>query len=167
MACTLGSRCQFDGLCDCSACSAPTRPLAVLSASATKSELPAPVSADLPCTLCDCTEGAESMLICDSCERGFHLHCLVPPRSLPPSSSFLCPSCDPKFSNQSDELYNSKTPLAYRPQDPFADKSMMRYLHLKVLPPDITPTAARLLKSRARRYRVHPRRPSFLHRYTS
>ena len=149
------------------ACSASTRPLAVLSASAAKSGPPAPVPADLPCTLCDSTEGVDSMLICDRCERGFHLHYPVPPRSLPPFGSFLCPSCDPEFNNQSGELYNSKTPMVYRPQDPFADKSLMRYLHLKVLPQDITQAVARLLKSRARRYRVHPRRPSFLQRYTS
>ncbi len=43
----------------------------------------------------------------------------------------------------------------------------MRYLHLKVLSQDITSTTARLLRSRARRYRVHPRRPSLLQRYTS
>ncbi len=74
MACTVGSRCQFDGLCDCLACSASTRPLAILSASAAKSDPPAPVPTDLPCTLCDCTEGADSMLICDNYERGFHFH---------------------------------------------------------------------------------------------
>ena len=71
MACILGSRCQFDGLCDSLDCSSSTRPLAVLNASAAKSDPPAPVPADLPFTLCDCTEGADSMLICDSCERGF------------------------------------------------------------------------------------------------
>ncbi len=92
---------------------------------------------------------------------------MVPPRSLPPSGSFLCPSCDPEFNNQASELYNNKTPLVYRPQDPFADKALMRYLHLKVLPQDVTPAAARLLRSRARRYRVHPMRPSFLQRYIS
>ncbi len=107
------------------------------------------------------------MLIFVSCERCLRLHGLVPPRSLPPSGSFLCPSCNPEFSNQSSEHYNSKTPLSYRPHDPFSDKSLMRYLHLKVMPQDITPAAPRLLKSRARRYRVHPRRPSFLRRYTS
>ncbi len=116
MACTVGSRCQFDGRCDCPACSASTRPLVVLRASATKSDPPVPVPLDLPCTLCDCTEGADSMLICDGCERCFHLHCLVPPRSLRASGSFLCPSCDPEFINQSSELYNSKTPLVYRPK---------------------------------------------------
>ncbi len=99
MACTVGSRCQFDGLCDCLACSASTRPLVVLSASAAKSDPPAPIPADPPYTLCDSTEGADSMLICNSCERGFHLHCLVPPCSFPPSGGFLCPSCDPEFNN--------------------------------------------------------------------
>ena len=102
------------------------RPVAIIGASIAKSAPLAPVPTDLPCTLCDCTEGAEAMLICDGCERGFHLHCLVPPRNLPPSGSFLCPSCDPEFMNRLDELYNRATPLAYRPQDPFADKALMR-----------------------------------------
>lgn len=80
--------------------------------------------------------------------------------------STLCPSCDPDFANRSQELYNPATPLAYRPQDPFTDKSLMRYMHLGVLCPDITPATTRLLQSRARRHRVHPSRPSILQRYS-
>lgn len=82
-----------------------------------------------------------TMMICDGCDKGFHLHCLVPPRSLPPSGNFPCPRCDPNFTNQAQEIYNQVTPLAYRPHDPFLDKALLRYLHLGILPPDITPFA--------------------------
>lgn len=114
-----GAKCQFD--CDCRGCSAPPRP-ALTAFTATSNKLQQPSSlapADPSCALCGCTEGAETMPICDGCDKGFHLRCLVPPtRSLPPSGIFLCPSCDPDFANKAKELYNPATPLAYRPQGP-------------------------------------------------
>lgn len=123
------------------------------------------VSADLPCTLCDSREGPDNIPICDGCSRGFHLHCLIPPRNIPPSFRFLCPSCDPEFTNKVDEMYNPATPLTYRPRDPFVDTNLLRCIHLGVLPPDIPSPAARLLRNRARRHKRHPSQPTVLQRF--
>ena len=37
-----------------------------------------------PCTACGATEGFAHMLLCDTCNRPFHLQCLHPPRSVVP-----------------------------------------------------------------------------------
>jgi hypothetical protein len=119
MACTVGSRCQFDGLCDCLACSSSTRPLDVLNASATKSDPPAPVPSDLPCTLCDCTEGADSMLICDSCERGFHLHCLVPPAASHRPAAFFAPAATQTSTIRPARCTTARPPWSTAPRTSF------------------------------------------------
>ena len=54
------------------------------------------------------------MCICDECGRFFHLRCLVPPQTTPPSGPWICGGCDPLFSNL-DELRHPQTPLSYRP----------------------------------------------------
>ena len=46
------------------------------------------------CYNCGSHERPETMLICDGCIRGFHLHCLVPPLdAIPEESPWCCPDC--------------------------------------------------------------------------
>lgn len=46
------------------------------------------------CYTCGSHERPETMLICDGCIRGFHLHCLVPPLdAIPEESPWCCPTC--------------------------------------------------------------------------
>ena len=55
-----------------------------------------PQPADLEtvgCELCGCGEDDESMLLCDACERGFHMGCLKPPLQQVPAGEWLCDSC--------------------------------------------------------------------------
>ena len=33
------------------------------------------------------------MLLCDGCDRGFHMHCLDPPLTAPPLAAWYCPAC--------------------------------------------------------------------------
>ena len=67
------------------------------------------------CTSCGLSDGWDNMVICDGCDRCFHLRCLLPPQTCAPSGPWLCPACDPGFSSNVQELYNADTVLQYRP----------------------------------------------------
>jgi len=47
-----------------------------------------------PCCVCNDVGGHDNMVICDGCDRYFHLRCLIPPRSIVPSGDWFCPGCD-------------------------------------------------------------------------
>ncbi|KAJ7236210.1 hypothetical protein C8J57DRAFT_1377032 [Mycena rebaudengoi] len=44
------------------------------------------------CEMCDGAEG-EGMLMCDACDRGWHMHCLAPPVEEEPPGEWFCPIC--------------------------------------------------------------------------
>lgn len=56
-----------------------------------------PIEEDLPCVICDDTRPEHprkgTMLICNACNHGYHLHCLNPPLNEVPDGSWECPSC--------------------------------------------------------------------------
>ncbi|KAJ2854765.1 hypothetical protein J3B02_002513, partial [Coemansia erecta] len=73
---------------------------ASVSGSASDVDTPAaaPVSATgsvIPerCEVCKSGENDEQMLICDGCDRGFHMYCLNPPLSAIPNNDWYCDSC--------------------------------------------------------------------------
>ncbi|KAH8922906.1 JmjC-domain-containing protein, partial [Atractiella rhizophila] len=46
------------------------------------------------CEVCGTDDRPEAILLCDGCERGWHLDCLTPPlKSVPKSPSWLCDGC--------------------------------------------------------------------------
>ena len=47
----------------------------------------------LPCFACREKKGAASMLLCDHCQRGWHMACLTPPLSTLPFGAWTCPRC--------------------------------------------------------------------------
>mmetsp|Transcript_8084 Transcript_8084/g.25945 ORF Transcript_8084/g.25945 Transcript_8084/m.25945 type:complete len:142 (-) Transcript_8084:18-443(-) len=51
---------------------------------------------DTACEICSSHEQPEgnAMLLCDSCDRGYHLLCLSPPLEDAPKGSWLCPRCE-------------------------------------------------------------------------
>ena len=49
--------------------------------------------ADLPCQICGDHRHWESMLLCDSCDTGWHMYCLDPPLQEVPPEEWLCPDC--------------------------------------------------------------------------
>ena len=51
------------------------------------------VSADLECEICGSASMVDPMLICDGCDKGFHLHCLRPPLERVPAGEWKCPAC--------------------------------------------------------------------------
>ena len=50
-------------------------------------------SADMACEVCNSPERAESMLLCDGCNTGWHMQCLDPPLKSVPVGEWLCPTC--------------------------------------------------------------------------
>jgi hypothetical protein len=53
----------------------------------------APVSADLPCTVCGRIDGDDTMLLCDGCNAGYHMECLMPPLLAIPAGDWFCGRC--------------------------------------------------------------------------
>ncbi|KAF9883963.1 hypothetical protein FE257_002645 [Aspergillus nanangensis] len=45
------------------------------------------------CEICGKSEDRPSILVCDSCENGFHKHCLDPPLTTVPEYDWHCPKC--------------------------------------------------------------------------
>ena len=45
------------------------------------------------CEVCHLPELDRVLLLCDSCNRGFHMHCLLPPLSKVPPGLWVCPQC--------------------------------------------------------------------------
>ena len=51
--------------------------------------------ADIACELCGSGENDDSVLLCDECNRGFHMECLAPPLTSIPEGDWRCPDCQP------------------------------------------------------------------------
>jgi hypothetical protein len=53
---------------------------------------------NMPCHVCGLPHGSGTMLLCDECNKGFHLHCLKPPLAeVPTNPLWFCPGCDPDY----------------------------------------------------------------------
>lgn len=115
-----------------------------------------------PCEVCGLAKGFDNLTYCHSCQRCFHLRCLVPPRSLPPSGDWYCPACDP-FADKSkgglEELKMQNTPLSYHHLDPYEDETLLEYVRSdwdSNLVANLTYEKRRELLRRAQRLKPHP-----------
>ncbi len=48
------------------------------------------------CRLCRHKGDADKMLLCDKCDRGYHIYCLRPKLKAIPEGEWFCPDCKPK-----------------------------------------------------------------------
>jgi hypothetical protein len=48
---------------------------------------------DVRCEACGSGDGADELLLCDGCDRGFHIFCLRPILPRVPAGDWFCPSC--------------------------------------------------------------------------
>ena len=48
---------------------------------------------DFPCQVCELPDRGHRMLLCDSCNDGYHMDCLDPPLTKVPKGEWYCPSC--------------------------------------------------------------------------
>lgn len=53
------------------------------------------------CKICRKKSDAENMLLCDNCNRGFHLNCLTPRLKSVPNGDWFCAVCKPKMKPRS------------------------------------------------------------------
>jgi site-specific DNA-cytosine methylase len=53
----------------------------------------APVPPDLPCEVCGSPDDEHEMLLCDSCNAGYHMACLKPPLKKVPENEWICTRC--------------------------------------------------------------------------
>ncbi|RWS31197.1 remodeling and spacing factor 1-like isoform X1 [Leptotrombidium deliense] len=49
---------------------------------------------DTPCRRCGKYDHPEWILLCDSCDSGYHTACLNPPLMLIPDGDWFCPPCE-------------------------------------------------------------------------
>ena len=76
-------------------------------------------SKHLPCTLCNFPDRADVMPLCDLCGKGYHIDCLDPPLDAVPSSSWVCPQCQPPA-----QLVSQMHRTAESAADPVADADL-------------------------------------------
>ncbi|XP_015276194.1 PREDICTED: remodeling and spacing factor 1 [Gekko japonicus] len=60
-------------------------------------EEPAPAEDDEPCKKCGLPNHPELILLCDSCDSGYHTACLRPPLMVIPDGEWFCPPCQHKL----------------------------------------------------------------------
>ena len=72
-----------------------------------------------PCAVCGETEGHAHMVICDTCNRPYHLQCCTPPRSEVPVGDWHCHLCDEAYGN-AHEFERAEHPILFpREADPY------------------------------------------------
>lgn len=118
-----------------------------------------------PCTICKDPDAHDNMVICDGCDRMFHLRCLMPPQSTVPSGSWLCPACQlASHSDNLQELFDENTPLSLHDHDPYACPDLLAFVaeggDPASLPEDTN--QRRSLLHRSKTIRMHPSIPGWL-----
>jgi Integrase zinc binding domain/PHD-finger len=103
-------------------------------------------------------------IICEGCERCFHLRCLVPPRSIVPSGSWFCPACDPYFGERGGskiaELKHGNTLLIYHEHDPYLNEILLQYIfldHSLEFLSQLPPNLALNVRRRGSYFKRHPK----------
>ena len=57
---------------------------------------------DHRCEVCRCTDSTNTMLLCDGCNLGYHMECLLPPMLEVPMGEWYCPSHPDKTAARSE-----------------------------------------------------------------
>jgi hypothetical protein len=58
-----------------------------------QAQAPSDQDDDTPCEACGSPSPDPPMLLCDSCDKGYHISCLNPPLTSVPRGRWLCPAC--------------------------------------------------------------------------
>ncbi|KAI5705765.1 hypothetical protein M8J75_001521 [Diaphorina citri] len=56
------------------------------------------------CVICGSPDNEDVLLLCDGCNRGFHIYCLNPPLARVPEGNWICQHCSPVIT-LSDSIY--------------------------------------------------------------
>ncbi|KAG7016812.1 Histone-lysine N-methyltransferase ATXR6, partial [Cucurbita argyrosperma subsp. argyrosperma] len=91
---------------------------------------------DISCQKCGSGDSPAELLLCDKCDRGYHLFCLMPILVSVPKGSWFCPTCSNHKKLQSFPLVQTKIVDFFRIQRP-VDSQMDLNQGRKVLPLEI------------------------------
>lgn len=75
------------------------------------------------CEICSNSDREECMLLCDGCNRGYHLYCLNPPLADVPQGSWYCDNC---FSSEENDSENEVAELIEDVRDMGEPSSRLR-----------------------------------------
>lgn len=56
------------------------------------------------CEVCHQCNREDRMLLCDGCDRGYHLECLTPPLDEVPIEEWFCPDCSQNNQTNSETV---------------------------------------------------------------
>uniref|UniRef100_UPI00358E2F53 PHD and RING finger domain-containing protein 1 isoform X2 n=1 Tax=Myxine glutinosa TaxID=7769 RepID=UPI00358E2F53 len=51
---------------------------------------------ETPCQVCGSSDNEDRLLLCDRCDAGYHMECLIPPLDSVPVEEWFCPICMPR-----------------------------------------------------------------------
>ncbi|XP_048836156.1 remodeling and spacing factor 1 isoform X2 [Brienomyrus brachyistius] len=93
---------------------------------------------DDPCKHCGLPNHPELILLCDSCDSGYHTACLRPPLMIIPDGEWFCPPCQHKFlcEKLEDQLQNLDTALKKRER---AERRRERLVYVGISVENIIP----------------------------
>ena len=85
---------------------------------------------DLPCEICSFTDTTEDhlMMICDSCDTGWHMSCLTPPVKELPEGDWICPRCTDQGVTLDQLVPREKAPPREKRKSKFASAAQKKAL---------------------------------------
>uniref|UniRef100_A0A8D9B2I4 PHD and RING finger domain-containing protein 1 n=1 Tax=Cacopsylla melanoneura TaxID=428564 RepID=A0A8D9B2I4_9HEMI len=81
------------------------------AATADDDEQPFPDEA-INCVICGSAENEEVLLLCDGCNRGFHIFCLTPPLDRVPEGNWICEHCSPVITLTDSIYFNDELDIS-------------------------------------------------------
>ena len=76
------------------------------------------------CTACNDPGGDMNMAFCSTCNKPYHLRCVIPPMATVPTGDWHCLTCQSGV-GQIEELYDPNTPLTYSQTDFYLNDDLM------------------------------------------
>lgn len=73
--------------------------------------------AQICCEICGSGDREDRLLLCDSCDLGFHLECLTPPLETIPIENWFCAACTEQRENDNSNASNSTESTVFWPMD--------------------------------------------------
>ncbi|ORX95233.1 hypothetical protein K493DRAFT_301594 [Basidiobolus meristosporus CBS 931.73] len=59
----------------------------------------------IACEICRKDQNEEALLLCDGCDRGYHMYCLSPPLKVVPKTDWFCPNCIAQVDSITSEVH--------------------------------------------------------------
>ena len=107
------------------------------------------VPEELPCEVCASPSRDDLMLLCDSCNKGTHTTCLVPPLPAIPKGPWKCPAC---ITELEDEPEVVETVDVETRTDITEDHATLRYLKTGNFPPLAPEQEKTRIRAKSNRY---------------